>query len=175
MAKEEQKKHEASAATVSPLPPLGKASIEKKLTTKIVMGKKINGGDVEKGPVQLYSIIGVCTGYKTGESQYGGWVGFTGIFESTRFADGARFTAPVAFIPEPASSMMLSGIDRALKAGGENADVSLRFAFIIGVKPSDKAAGFEYTVEPVMQASQNDALAELRSLVAPRLPALTQT
>ena len=170
----EEKKHEVPPTETVVQTPLGKVSIEKKLTTKIVMGKKVNGGLVEKGAVQLYSIIGVCTGFKTGESQYGGWVGFTGIFEATRFEDGARFTAPVAFIPEPASGMMFAGIERALKAGGENADVSLRFAFIIGAKPSDKAAGFEYTVEPVMQASQNDALAELRSLVAPRVPALTQ-
>lgn len=124
--------------------------------------------------MQLYSIIGICTGIKTGQSQYGDWVGFMGQFEATRFNDGTRFVAPVAFIPEPASSMMLAALNSATKRAGETGDVSVQFAFIVGAKASDKAAGFEYTIEPVMQASQNDALAELRQLIAPKIPALTQ-
>lgn len=154
--------------------PAGKPSLEKKLTTKIVVGGKVHGGTVEDGPVQLYSIIGICSGIKTGESQYGGWVGFTGQFEATRFKDGARFIAPVAFIPEPASGMMLAAIQQAERKAAETGDVSVRFAFIVGAKASDKAAGFEYTIEPVMSASQNDALSELRALIAPKVPAITQ-
>ena len=78
-----------------------------------------------------------------------------------------EFAAPVAFVPEPASGMMLAAIEQQRKHG--IADPSVQFAFIIGAKPSDKAAGFEYVVEPVMQASQNDALATLRAQIAPRL------
>jgi hypothetical protein len=140
---------------------------EKKLSTKVIVGRV---KPPEKA-IKLYSIIGVCTGMKTGESQYGGWVGFTGTFEAVRFSDGKAFAGAVAFIPEPASSMMLNALGRAEAQNGVGS-ASIEFAFIVGAKPSDKASGFEYTVEPVLNAKQNDALSELRKLMAPKLPAL---
>lgn len=166
---------EATKSTPNGSAPATKANWEKKLTTKLILdGKKVHGGMVGNGPVQLYTIIGVCTGIKTGESQYGGWVGFTGSFEAVRISDGIRFNAPVAFIPEPASGMTLAALTEAQNRNQGPGTVSVRFAFIVGAKPSDKAAGFEYYVEPVMQASENDALSDLRALMAPRVPALTQ-
>jgi hypothetical protein len=142
------------------------AELLKKITTKLVWGDRVNVTDVKDGPIQLYSIIGLSTGYKVGESQYGGWVGFTGQFEATRLKDGARFLAPVAFIPEPASGMMLAAINQAHERKEE---VNLQFAFIIGAKKSTAAIGFEYTVEPVLQASQNDVMADLRTRMQARL------
>lgn len=173
--KTETKTADAKSTTTGSVPAT-KANWEKKLTTKLILdGKKVHSGMVEGGPVQLYTIIGVCTGIKTGESQYGGWVGFTGSFEAVRISDGVRFNAPVAFIPEPASGMTLAALQDAQQhSQGTIASMSVRFAFIVGAKPSEKAAGFEYYVEPVMQASENDALSELRALMAPRVPALTQ-
>jgi hypothetical protein len=143
-----------------------KAELLKKITTKLVWGDRVNLTDVKEGSIQLYSIIGVCTGFKAGESQYGGWVGFTGQFEATRIKDGQRFIAPVAFVPEPASSMMLAQVNRILADKGEP---NIQFAFIIGAKKSNAAIGFEYTVEPVMEASQNDVMADLRNRVSQRL------
>lgn len=162
MAKEDKSKQEPETK------PDLKPELCKKLTTKGVMGDRVSSADVKDGPVQLYSIIGICNGFKTGSSQYGDWVGFTGQFEAQRFADGQRFVAPVSFIPEPASGMMLSALEQANKRGEE---ANLQFAFIIGAKKSNAAIGFEYTVEPVLKASQNDMLAELRNQIAPRLPA----
>jgi hypothetical protein len=161
MAKPEDKK---TAAPEAPKPP--KAELLKKITTKLVMGDRISAADVKDGEIHLYGVIGICTGSKVGESQYGAWMGFTGQFEATRYKDGARFVAPIAFIPEPASSMMAAALDRAAK---NNQEPSLQFAFIIGAKKSTAAIGFEYTVEPVLQASQNDALQALRDQIAPRL------
>jgi len=165
MAKPEDKKNgtpdSAPAATKPP-----KADLLKKITTKLVMGDRVTVMDVKDGPIHLYGVIGICTGSKVGESQYGAWIGFTGQFEATRYKDGARFIAPIAFIPEPASSMMAGALDRAAK---NNQEPSLQFAFIIGAKKSTAAIGFEYTVEPVLQASQNDALQALRDQISRRL------
>jgi hypothetical protein len=159
--------------------PQKRPNLEKKITTRVVGLSKTalqkmvvteDGENNKKNP-RLYSIIGICTGYKTGESSFGGWVGFIGQFEATRFSDEERFISPVAFIPEPASSMMLSAITQLEK---RQMEVNLKFAFIIGVKWSESAIGYEYTVEPVMQAAQNDALAELREQMNAHLPQLTQ-
>jgi len=165
MAKPEDKKNgipDSAPAAIKP----PKAELLKKITTKLVMGDRVTVVDVKDGPIHLYGVIGICTGSKVGESQYGAWIGFTGQFEATRYKDGARFVAPIAFIPEPASSMMAGALDRAAK---NNQEPSLQFAFIIGAKKSTAAIGFEYTVEPVLQASQNDALQALRDQIAPRL------
>ena len=162
MAKDD-KKTESAPAAAAPVD----VTFEKKLSTKTIVGRV----KAPEAPEKLYSIIGVCNGMRTGESQYGGWVGFTGNFEAVRLKDGKVFAGPVAFVPEPASSMMLNALQRAEHANGVGS-ASIEFAFIVGVKPSDKASGFEYTVEPVLTAKQNDALANLRQLMAPKLAAL---
>jgi hypothetical protein len=169
MAKTDDKKdtgHMGTAQKETPKAQTVKAELLKKITTKLVMDGRISAADVANGAIHLYGVIGICTGAKVGESQYGAWMGFTGQFEATRYKDGARFVAPIAFIPEPASSMMAAALDRAAK---NNQEPSLQFAFIIGAKKSTAAIGFEYTVEPVLQASQNDALQALRDQIAPRL------
>lgn len=165
MAKSDDKKDPPKTAETPKAPP-PKAELLKKITTKLVVGERVTSADVKDGPIQLYGVIGICTGAKVGESQYGAWVGFTGQFEATRVKDGARFVAPVCFIPEPASSMMNAALDRATK---NNQEPSIQFAFMIGAKKSTAAIGFEYTVEPVLAASQNDALEGLRTQIAPRL------
>lgn len=163
--KPDDKKTPPASTAPAKLPPL-KAELLKKITTKLVMDGRVTAADVAEKSIHLYGVIGICTGSKVGESQYGAWMGFTGQFEATRYKDGARFVAPIAFIPEPASSMMAAALDRASK---NNQEPSLQFAFIIGAKKSTAAIGFEYTVEPVLQASQNDALQGLRDQIAPRL------
>ena len=142
------------------------AELLKKITTKLVMGDRVDASMVKEGPLQLYSIIGICHGNKVGESQYGAWVGFIGQFEALRIKDNARFLAPIAFLPEPASGMMLAALERA---HAKQEEPNLQFAFIIGAKKSNAAIGFEYTVEPILQASQNDAMAALRHQVQARL------
>src|ERR1700723_788278 len=79
----------------------------KKLTTKIIVGKKI--GKIEARTV-LYSIIGVATGLKTGESNYGAWTGLLGRFEAERTADGAMFSAPLVLLPDEALSPIVSAV-----------------------------------------------------------------
>src|SRR6266481_2249488 len=143
-----------------------RAELLKKITTKLVMGDRVDASQVKEGPLQLYSVIGICNGNKVGESQYGTWVGFTGQFEAIRIKDNVSFMAPIAFLPEPASGMMLAALERA---HSKQEDPNLQFAFIIGAKKSKAAIGFEYTVEPILQASQNDAMNALRLQVQNRL------
>ena len=124
----------------------------KKLTTKIIVGKKI--GKIEARTV-LYSIIGVATGLKTGESNYGAWTGLLGRFEAERTADGAMFSAPLVLLPDEALSPIVSAV-RASKDGVE-------FALIVSAEPTLSAPGYVYDIVSVVAPRRNDMLAGLRN------------
>lgn len=124
----------------------------KKLTTKIIVGKKI--GKIEARTV-LYSIIGVATGLKTGESNYGAWTGLLGRFEAERTADGAMFSAPLVLLPDEALSPIVSAV-RASKDGVE-------FALSMSAEPTLSAPGYVYDIAWVVAPRPNDMLAILRA------------
>jgi hypothetical protein len=137
----------------------------KKLTTKIIVGKKI--GKIEARTV-LYSIIGVATGLKTGESNYGAWTGLLGRFEAERTADGAMFSAPLVLLPDEALSPIVSAV-RASKDGVE-------FALIVSAEPTLSAPGYVYDIASVVAPRRNDMLAGLRNAMQAYISELrTQT
>ena len=71
---------------------------ENKLSAKTLVGKAVS--DV-KELTRLYSVIGIATGIKTGESLYGPWTALSGRFEAKRESDGQVFTAPMVLMPLP--------------------------------------------------------------------------
>ncbi len=137
------------------------ASLIKKLSAKTVYG-------VVKAPekaMALFTVIGIANGVKTGQSTYGEWVALTGQFEGQNLESGEAFMAPQAFLPEPINGLIAAKV----RTPDENGQpVSVRFAVEVGIKPSKSTLGYEYTVRELIDASENDPLADLRkSLPAP--------
>lgn len=124
----------------------------KKLTTKIIVGKKIGKIDSRQ---QLYSIIGVATGLKTGESNYGAWTALVGRFEAERTADGQIFAAPLLLLPDEATA---APIISAVKI-----HEGVEFALVVTVEPTLSAPGYVYDIVTVITPRKNDMLAGLRS------------
>ena len=124
----------------------------KKLTTKIIVGKKI--GKVE-ARTTLYSIIGVATDLKTGESNYGPWTALVGRFEAERSADGAMFAAPLLLLPDEATA---APIIQAVKI-----HEGVEFALVVSVEPTLSAPGYVYDIATVVSPRKNDMLAGLRN------------
>jgi hypothetical protein len=124
----------------------------KKLTTKIIVGKKI--GKVE-ARITLYSVIGVASGLKTGESNYGAWTALVGRFEAERTADGELFSAPLLLLPDEATA---APIIQAVKI-----HEGVEFALIVSVEPTLSAPGYVYDVTSVVSPRRNDMLAILRT------------
>lgn len=124
----------------------------KKISAKTLFGK-IEAPEKAK---EMFALYGVANGTKTGKSQFGDWLAFTGDFEAANTETGESFRAPVCFLPEPAQGMLEAALMK-------NAD-GVEFSFIVGIKPADNAFGYEYTVRPVKQANQSDALAALRDM-----------
>jgi hypothetical protein len=123
----------------------------KKLTTKIIVGKKIGKIEVRQ---QLYSIIGVATGLKTGESNYGAWTALVGRFEAERTQEGALFSAPLVLLPDEAAAPIISAVK--IHEGVE-------FALVVTVEPTLSAPGYVYDIATVITPRKNDMLAGLRS------------
>lgn len=124
----------------------------KKLTTKIIVGKKI--GKVE-ARTTLYSVIGVATGLKTGESNYGAWTALVGRFEAERTQDGELFAAPLLLLPDEATALPLINAVKIHEG--------VEFALIVSVEPTLSAPGYVYDVTSVVSPRRNDMLAILRA------------
>jgi hypothetical protein len=124
----------------------------KKLTTKIIVGKKI--GKIE-ARTQLYSIVGVATGLKTGESNYGAWTALVGRFEAERTADGQLFAAPLVLLPDEASALVIQAIKSANGSG-------IEFGLVVTAEPTLSSPGYVYDIQMVVSPRKNDMLATLR-------------
>jgi hypothetical protein len=131
----------------------------KKLTTKIIVGKKI--GKVEQRK-QLYSVIGVATGLKVGESNYGAWTGLVGRFEAQRTDDGVMFSAPLLLLPDVAAEPII----RAVKI-----HEGVEFALVVTVEPTLSEPGYVYDIASVVTPRKNDMLAGLREAMRTYLDA----
>jgi hypothetical protein len=123
----------------------------KKLTTKIIVGKKI--GKIE-ARTTLYSVIGVATDIKVGESNYGAWTALVGRFEAERTADGELFASPLLLLPEVTGQPIIDAVK--IHEGVE-------FALIVSVEPTLSAPGYVYDIQTVVAPRRNDMLAILRA------------
>jgi hypothetical protein len=121
---------------------------ERKLSTKIIVGKRI--GKVT-APTDLYTVAGIATGTKVGQSTYGEWIGIRGSFEVTRLEDGKVFKAPLMILPELGLAPVL-----------ECATGDVAFAALVSVDPSTNQAGFEIRVTWLEPPHEFDCLAGMR-------------
>lgn len=135
-------------------------SILRKITVKTVCGKQAAPEDHK----DLMTIIGIASGTRSGESNYGPWVSFTGHFEATNIETGEVFTSMQAFLPEPIQSALES---RLTSGDVESVEVALK----IGIRPSDAAIGYEYVTESLVEMANHDAIAHLRGVANKALDA----
>jgi hypothetical protein len=167
-------------------------NLVRKIVPRIVMESDI---EKPKSATNLYSLIGVANRVATGESDYGPWTKLVGAFEAQRVKDGARFQAPVCFLPEPFHSLVVQRVQAEIEASTQyetddagkpvmkdghpvvarEGRAAVQFAVIVGLKPSARkgGVGYEFTVSPVVQPSASDALLGLREQVMKALPAPT--
>jgi hypothetical protein len=119
---------------------------ERKLSAKIIVGKRI--GQVTE-PKDLFTVIGIATGIRIGQSNYGEWTGLKGEFEVVRCDDGKVLQAPIMILPDAAMALL-------------HPVWPCQFAFLVRVVPSSNDAGFEYEVVKVVEPGPYDALEDLR-------------
>lgn len=115
----------------------------------------------------LYTIYGTANGIQTGEHATNGpWTAFLGNFEAVNLITGELSKSGKAFLQSPLGEMM----EAALRDADE-----VSFSCTIRVKRRDDlAVGYEYLVEPHIEATQADPLAHIRQLTQKSVPKLTQ-
>lgn len=116
-----------------------------------VDGKQVARAD---GAQSLFRIVGRAMGFKTGNTDYGQWVAFSGDFRATLFASGEMFQSSKVFLPESVTGM--------LQAALANSTAGADFAFDVGVIPATTTVGYQYTVTSLIpQDEKSDPLAAL--------------
>jgi len=132
--------------------------LKKMVTKNIVSGKIVDAvaDYVDGAVVKLYTVFGQATSYKTGESNYGEWVSFSGTFEAVNNNDDV-FRSNVVFIPEPMQSMLRDAID----SGAE----LVEFGLVVSAKKrEDLDRGYEYIISPTIEVASTDALSSIRAI-----------
>lgn len=120
-----------------------------------VDGKQVARAD---GTQTLFRIVGRAMGFKTGNTDYGQWVAFSGDFRATLFATGEMFQSSKVFLPESVTGM--------LQAALANSTAGADFAFDVGVIPATTTVGYQYTVTSLIpQDEKTDPLAALLAQV----------
>lgn len=132
-----------------------------KLLKKITIGSVngVRGGlkDI-KGRVLVIVIAGITGAYKEKTSEtMGTSYAFLGEFRAINM-DGEEAAAPVAYLPEPAQSMLKTQIDDLVNSGGGNVEFGFKF---YAVEDDTAIKGYAFECEPLMEAKPSNALGHL--------------
>lgn len=140
----------------------------------------------------IMTVFGRITGYRSGETQHGGFINFLGMFEAHSQADGSVFKSANLILPEPAGSVLFNVFTGNLPKKKMKTTISVQaadgtwsekteerevhdfesaqanpfaFAFQIGIEPASSATGYRFTASPVDIGDDEelDPLAEIRN------------
>ncbi len=109
-------------------------------------------------------LAGVVRGYEVKTSQYGDSVEFKGQFRAINMITGEESNAGKLFLPNIAESYVFNAFSAHSHVEGFT---GLEVAFDVGIKPAATPAGYEYTVKPLIEQKEPDALDLLMSNLPP--------
>lgn len=141
------------------------AKISAKTFGKITIETIASMKDKEKRA--LLRVVGVATSYKTGVTDIGAFVKFTGRFVATCALTGEIVHSGTAILPKIAQDLLHGQLD------GVGDGVGLEFAFDIGFQRDDTSAvKYVYTVKPLIDMAQDDPIIMLMARVNEKTPML---
>lgn len=117
---------------------------------------------------QSFTLIGRVRRYETGQTDYGPFVKFRGMFEAVNETTGEQAASSVAIFPGGLlEDSLIEAIETANKdGGGASVDIAIRFSM---VADETSPVGYRWSAEQLVEQRDTDPLADLRSKVA--LPA----
>lgn len=132
------------------------ATLLKKISAKTVMGnvKEIAKGMKDGERKDLFKLLGVCKGVKTGESTYGEYTEFHGSFYAINLLTGEEFEGVKAFLIDPWTGMLLGALE-----GNESVEFAITVSIIAR---DDLPMGYEYVGSPMVETRRADPLAALK-------------
>lgn len=135
--------------------------LAKKISPKTVIGGKsavIAAVKKGGGKVDLFHVVGMAIGTKTGETNLGQWTALRGSFEAVVCETGEVIRSPVCFLPDVALDMILGSM-------GQGHPVN--FALLIGARDpvGEENTAYVYTCTPLAEIAGADVLADMRQLL----------
>lgn len=142
--------------------------LTKKISVKTVLGMAISNVavlqkhpqyDKETDQLQCMAIMGIASGYKSGESEHGVWHALTGQFKAINPHTGKEFISGKAFLPDVALDLLLGEVVQGR---------TVEFAFkIIAQLDEASPVGWSYTAVPLIKEEHNPLAALEAKLKAP--------
>lgn len=134
----------------------------KKLSVATVYGKidvkKLVNAPGER--LELFTVLGLAVGQKTGISSYGDWTALLGQFEATNLETGETFSGPSLFLP----SVALTSLQVAMMAeGSRGVEFAIKVCAVLSKSNKPGAAAYEYTWEPLIPPDANDPVTRLKA------------
>lgn len=113
-------------------------------------------------PKRLCVIFGSADGIKTGEDNNGRvWSALTGTFEGVNLKTNERFRSGKLFLP----GGIHETVENAVKTLQEDSGSSVKFGLELRSVKASNPIGYSYQAVPLVQVSQEDPLAELRTAI----------
>ena len=141
-----------------------------KLLKKISIGtiNSVRGGLKSiTGRMLVMMVAGITGSYKEKTSEtMGTSYAFIGEFRAVN-QHGEECTAPIAYLPEPAQSLLKSQIDDLVKSGATNVEFGFK---VFAVEDETALKGYYFELEPLMEARPSTALQELTQRIGVSLP-----
>lgn len=139
------------------------------ISTKTVFGK-VTPKDIAAAPEQklaVMRVIGIASGFKTGEGNDGPWTALQGTFEASNFKTGEVISASMAFLPSEAMNAVLGSV----KLGR-----AVEFAYDIHAEIEETApAGYIYRATSLLKEEHNPLAALKGKMKVPAVAAPTET
>jgi len=136
--------------------------------------KEMKDGKPVHSSIDLVRIYGVAsslvfkTDPKTGDIQ----VAVAGNFEAVNLENRETYRAGILWLPGGIQELLINSVDTGQVDGnGKPIYQDVKFGFTIAAVPASNPIGYSYTAEQLIDAQQNDPLAELRASL-PELAAL---
>lgn len=145
-------------------------SIVSKLTVKTMGCTPKDGSD---GKVLIARVYGHANGIKPAEGKDGDILyGLTGEFRGVNLKDpDTLYQSGVMFLPGGVNEMLVAAVDTGeVDAKDKPIYADVKFAIDIYTKPAGNPAGYQYEAVPLIDAKENDLMAELADSL-PALPA----
>jgi hypothetical protein len=118
------------------------APLQKKLSVKTVFGKPTRKDiPTEDGAIKwLMRAVCICTGFKTGNSDFGPWIALTGMFKCTNVQTGEEFRGSKLFLPDLLADPVSAQLSQT--------QGTVEFVAKVGIRARDDSpVGYEYVAD----------------------------
>lgn len=151
------------------------AKLLRKISPATVAEAKLQRLDIPGAPkeVVLYDVYGIAGKTKQGRTDKGDWLAFKGEFEALT-PEGEIFRSGTLHLQQPMEDMLLSALMTSQEQQeGSTVQFAVRVSLVAPKKGKPSMTGYEYSVQPLVEARDSAPMLSLREQAQNAVKALT--